>query len=84
MKCSEIQHRDACDSIKNCFWDAVTPTDDGIGQCRACSSISDDTSDGILDETGSSTFQKCDNFQLTRGQCQFRVPMKKPRVFGIQ
>ena len=77
VKCSEIQHRDACDSIKNCFWDAVTPTDDGIGQCRACSSITDDTSDGILDDTGSTTFQKCDNFQLTRGQCQFRSPSEE-------
>tara|TARA_B100000035_G_scaffold253270_1_gene222639 strand:- start:2262 stop:4820 length:2559 start_codon:yes stop_codon:yes gene_type:complete len=77
VKCSEIQHRDACDSIKNCFWDAVTPTDDGIGQCRACSSITEDNTDGILDETGSTTFQKCDNFQLTRGQCQFRSPSEE-------
>jgi len=36
-RCDDIEHKHTCNSLKNCFWDAITNTDgDNIGQCRAC------------------------------------------------
>jgi len=83
VKCNDIQHKNTCNSMKNCFWDALTQTPDGVGQCRACSSIRPDENDGI-DFPGIKSGArdvvidyKCDNFQLTQGQCEYRNPINK-------
>ena len=78
VKCSEIDHRNTCNSMKNCFWDALTNTDgDNIGECRACSSIDDPNNDINADNLTTDKASRCDEFQLTEGQCEFRNPNNK-------
>jgi hypothetical protein len=85
VKCDDMLHKNTCNSMKNCFWDALTTTDAGVGTCRACSSIRPDNNDRIdftgLDTSGITNSDKidakCDNFQLTKGRCEFREPINK-------
>ena len=85
ISCDDINHKNTCNSVRNCFWDGLTPNDDNIGECRACSSIRDNNDDNIGD--GISVTQlmdkksKCDDFQLTQGQCEIRDPHN--RVTGL-
>ena len=89
VKCDDIGHRNTCNSMKNCFWDRLTVTDDGIGRCRACSNIgdpnrgTDDPNKDIINFSGLSTdpINMCDDYQLTEGQCEFRNP--ENRVSGL-
>ena len=95
IKCGDIKHNDACNSIKNCFWDRLSNIDgDGKGECRACSSLMDaddsgEADDGVGGFSGEPTpdflaskMQKCDNYQLTGGQCQFREKDDKTSSSG--
>ena len=89
VKCDDIRHRNTCNSMKNCFWDRLTETADGIGRCRACSNIgdpnsgTDDPNKDIIHVSGLSTDPNtmCDDYQLTEGQCEFRNP--ENRVSGL-
>ena len=87
VKCDDIRHRNTCNSMKNCFWDRLTETTDGIGRCRACSNIgdptngTDDSNKGFNVEDDDHKRIKCDDYQLTEGQCEFRNP--ENRVSGL-
>lgn len=81
VKCNDIGHKNTCNSMKNCFWDSLTNKDgDNIGECRACSSIDDEIND--IEVTNlEGNVARCDEFQLTQGQCEFRNPNNKVSGF---
>ena len=87
VKCDDIGHRNTCNSMKNCFWDRLTKTDDDVGRCRACSNIGDPTNESTDSNKGvnvpelTDTLDQCDEYQLTEGQCEFRNP--ENRVSGL-
>ena len=82
VKCNDIGHKNTCNSMKNCFWDSLTNKDgDNIGECRACSSIDDEINEIEVNNLGKDSVTRCDEFQLTQGQCEFRNPNNKVSGF---
>jgi len=82
MKCDDIQHAHTCNSLSNCFYNKKqTGSNKGKGICQACSSIKSVLDKGATTVSAKSrqdAADKCMNYDITGGQCQWRTDVSEP------